>query len=107
MLLFRVLLVILDELWHNLFHSAVDDVVSNLVDRSLWVRIDGDDDARVFHACHVLDGARYAAGNVYLWTHSSTSLANLAVVVNPSRIDSGAACAHLCVKFLGKLEANS
>ena len=43
--LFRVLLVVLDELWHYLLHCTVDDVVGYLVDRGLWVGVDGDDDA--------------------------------------------------------------
>ena len=43
--LFRVLLVVLDELWHYLLHGTVDDVVGYLVDGGLWVGVDGDDDA--------------------------------------------------------------
>ena len=55
-MLLTILLVILDEFWNNLFDGAVDDVVGNLVDGCLWVGVDGDDDARVLHTCHVLDG---------------------------------------------------
>lgn len=43
-ILLTILLIILNQLWHNLFDGAVDDVVGNLVDRCLWVVVDGDDD---------------------------------------------------------------
>ena len=40
-----VLLVVLDELWNHLFHRTDYDIVSYLVDRSVRIGVDGDDDA--------------------------------------------------------------
>lgn len=43
--LLRILFVILDEFGHYLFHVTHDDIVGNLVDGSLGVVVDRDDDA--------------------------------------------------------------
>ena len=44
------------------------------------------------------------ACDIHLRMHGNTRLTNLAVVVNPSRINGSTACAHLAVKFLSELE---
>ena len=42
--LLRVLLVVLDELRYNFLYGTIDHVVGNLVDWSVWIAVDGDDD---------------------------------------------------------------
>ena len=42
--------------------------------------------------------------DIHLWMHCHTGLANLAVVVYPSCVNSRTAGAHLSVEFLGELE---
>ena len=102
--LFAVLTVILNHLGDNLFHRAGNHVVGNFVDGGVGVAVDADDDAAVLHARDVLDLAADAAGDVYLRVHRDARLTNLAVVVNPSGIDGGAAAAHFAVEHFGQLE---
>ena len=43
-------------------------------------------------------------GDIHLWVHGDTRLANLTVVVHPSCVDSSTAGTYLTMKLLGKLE---
>src|SRR5687768_6891209 len=60
----RAFLQFLLQLRQDLEQVADETVIGDLEDRRLGVLVDGDDDARILHAGEVLDGARYAAGNV-------------------------------------------
>lgn len=99
-----VLLVIFDEFRDDLLHGAGDDVVGNLVDRSVGIAVDGYDDARVLHTCDVLNLTADTTSDVHLRMHGYASLTNLPVAVYPSCVHCGAACAYFTVKLLGKLE---
>ena len=77
-------------------------IVGDSVDRSVRVGIDRYDYGRFLHAGYVLDLSGYAAGNVKFWAHGHACLANLAVVVGSSGVDSRAACSNLSAKSVGE-----
>src|SRR5919106_4685349 len=62
-------------------------VVGDVEDRSLGIRVDGDDGAARLHAGQVLHGAGDAHGEVDLRLHSLARLAHLARVRRPALVD--------------------
>ena len=96
--------VVLNEFRNHFLAGAYDDIVGNLVDGCIGVVVDRDDDARILHTGDVLDLSADTAGNVYLGMYGHTRLADLAVMVYPTGIDSRTASAYLAMKLLGKLE---
>ena len=102
--LLRVILIIFNHLWNNFFHCAGDNVVGNLIDRSIRVAVYADDDARLLHTGDMLNLTGDAKSEINFWTDCYSCLTNLAVVVNPACIDSGTRSTYLSMKLVGKFE---
>ena len=98
-MLLTILLIILYQLRNNLFNGTIDDIVSNGIDRSVWVVVDRDDDTTVLHTSNVLNLSRDTTSDVNLWMDGDTGLTNLTIVVYPTCINSGTAGTNLSMKF--------
>lgn len=98
-LLLTILLIILYQLRNNLFNGAIDDIVSDGIDWSVWVVVDRDDDTTVLHTSNVLNLSRDTTSDVNLWMDGDTGLTNLTIVVYPTCINSGTAGTNLSMKF--------
>src|SRR6202171_3550788 len=65
-------------------------IIGDLKDRRFLILVDGDDDFRVLHAGEMLNGARYADGDIEVRRHHFAGLADLPVVRRVAGVDGGA-----------------
>src|ERR1700722_9532195 len=65
-------------------------IIRDLKDRRFLILVDGDDDFRILHAGEMLNGARYADGDIKVRRHHLAGLADLPVVGRVSGVDRGA-----------------
>src|SRR5580692_12325810 len=65
-------------------------IIGDLKDRRFLILVDRDDDFRIFHAGEMLNGTRYADGDIKVRRHHFAGLANLPIVRRVAGIDRGA-----------------
>ena len=102
--LLRILFIIGNHLGQHIFHATNNDIVSNGVDRSIWIGVDGDDNGAFLHTDGVLYLSADTTSDVELGTYCNTRLPYHAVDVNETRIYSGTTSAYLSMQFFGKVK---